>query len=126
NHRGDRLLSKVVKREDQEVVVPVLEPILRAKVTSAALRFFDALEARDYGRIDLRLDATVTPHFIEANLIPSLLEGYGSFPKACLLNIGMDYETMLLSIVRLGFTRKPALSLELSPQDDLLVPAISL
>jgi hypothetical protein len=38
-------------------------------------------------------------------LIPSLIADYGSFPKACLLNNRIDYESMILRIVRLGFAR---------------------
>jgi hypothetical protein len=46
------------------------------------------------------------PHFLEVNLIPSLIEGYGSFPKAYALNLGLDYETMLTHIVQLALNRK--------------------
>jgi len=63
------------------------------------------LGARDYGRIDIRLDATGTPHFLEANLIPSLISGYGSFPKACVMNIGLEYEPMIMRIANLGLSR---------------------
>jgi hypothetical protein len=52
------------------------------------------------------LDKTGTPQFLEANLIPSLISGYGSFPKACVLNIDLDYEPMILSIVRLALMRR--------------------
>ena len=103
---GSRLLSGQVKSENVEQVLEVTDLIVRSKVTTLALAVFEALGARDYGRIDIRLDATGTPHFLEANLIPSLISGYGSFPKACLLNIGLDYEPMIMTIANLALARQ--------------------
>jgi D-alanine-D-alanine ligase len=103
--RGARILSGQVKSANTEQVIEVTDAIIKAKVTTLATNVFYALGARDYGRIDIRLDAHGTPHFLEANLIPSLISDYGSFPRACMLNIGLDYEPMILSIVRLGLAR---------------------
>jgi D-alanine-D-alanine ligase len=99
-------LSGQVKSENVEQVLEVTDLKVRSKVITLALAVFEALDARDYGRIDIRLDATGTPHFLEANLIPSLISGYGSFPKACLLNVGLDYEPMIMTIVNLALARQ--------------------
>lgn len=107
NGRGDRILSQQVKSSNQETVLADIDAITRIQVVDVAARVFEALGGRDYGRIDIRLDGAGTPHFLEANLIPSLISGYGSFPKACSLNIGMDHEAMILSLVRLGLARCP-------------------
>jgi D-alanine-D-alanine ligase len=109
NSRGDRILSKKVKSLNQETALAVVDVATRALIIDFASRVFYALGGRDYGRIDIRMDSSGAPHFLEANLIPSLIDGYGSFPKACALNIGMDYETMILAIVSLGLARCPAL-----------------
>ncbi len=106
---GNRILSAAVKSADTEHFIEVTDKTIKAKISTLAIEVFHALEARDYGRIDIRLDAFGTPHFLEANLIPSLIEGYGNFPKACLLNIGLDYEPMILSIVRLGLAHSSTL-----------------
>ena len=102
NDQGELILSEVVKASNEEVVLAVNDLQTRAAITDCAAQVFNALGASDYGRIDIRLDASGSPHFLEANLIPSLIDGYGSFPKACALNVDMDYETMILRIVRLG------------------------
>ena len=124
NGQGDRILSQQVKSSNQETVLSVSDAAMRSLVVDVATSVFAALGARDYGRIDIRLDEAGKPHFLEANLIPSLISGYGSFPKACALNIDMDYETMILSIVRLGLARcavleapalEPALTALFSP-----------
>jgi D-alanine-D-alanine ligase len=104
NDHGVRMLSKQVKSDNTECAIEVTDKIIKECVTKLAINVFYALGARDYGRIDIRMDKYGIPQFLEANLIPSLMNSYGSFPKACLLNIGMDYEDMLLSIVRLGLS----------------------
>lgn len=103
--QGIRMLGGDVKAANQEIVLVVTDEILKSKINTLALGVFKAIGARDYGRIDIRLDGVGTPHFLEANLIPSLISGYGSFPKSCLLNIGLDYEEMILKIVSLGLGR---------------------
>jgi D-alanine-D-alanine ligase len=107
NSRGDRILSQAVKADNHESVLPVTDPLIRAKLTTMAMDVFFALGATGYGRIDIRLDSHGVPHFLEANLIPSLIDTYGNFPKACILNIGLGYDDMLLRIVDLGFANQP-------------------
>ena len=104
--QGARILSCEIKSLDAEQAVEVTDTIIRHKVNKLAADVFAALGARDYGRIDIRLDKYGTPQFLEANLIPSLISGYGSFPKACVLNINLDHESMILRIVALGLARE--------------------
>lgn len=106
NKNGVRMLSSVVKLADLERVREVTDVDLRLKITTLAQNVFSALGASDYGRIDIRLDSTGTPQFLEANLIPSLIDNYGSFPKACALNQSIGYEKMILHIVNLAMLRK--------------------
>lgn len=108
NKAGKPLLSQEVKIANEEVVIPVTDVNTYKCITSAALRAFNAIGGRDYGRIDIRMDAAGVPHFLEANLIPSLIEDYGSFPKACVINQDMDYEAMILAIISLAFERTSA------------------
>lgn len=102
---GNRMLSGTVKSADAERALYIADQNMRQEVMTLAISMFHALGARDYGRIDIRLDGQGKPHFLEANLLPSLISGYGSFPKACLLNEKISYETMILQIVRLGLAR---------------------
>jgi D-alanine-D-alanine ligase len=105
NDQGTRLLSSKVKSANSEEARPVIDGVIRASVTTLAKEAFNTLGGRDYGRIDIRLDNNGEAHFLEANLIPSLISGYGSFPKACALNLGLDYEPMILRIIDLGLAR---------------------
>jgi D-alanine-D-alanine ligase len=103
--RGARFLSAAVKSADTEYHLEVTDRLIKARITALAINVFHALGARDYGRIDIRLDRQGAPHFLEANLLPSLINGYGNFPKACLLNKGIGYENMILRIVALAMQR---------------------
>lgn len=95
-----------LKKADTESTHPVADGNLRNSISVLALSVFRALGARDYGRIDIRLDANGVPNFLEANLIPSLIEKYGNFPKACMMNRGLGYEEMILKITDLAINRK--------------------
>lgn len=105
DENGLRILSRDVKSSNTESALAVEEVEVYRKVAELAIESFKALGARDYGRIDIRMDSDGVPYFLEANLIPSLIEGYGSFPKSCLLNRGLDYEPMIMHIVDLAAKR---------------------
>lgn len=99
---GDRMLSNMIKHMDTETILDVTDPIERLTLTNFAINAFKALGARDYGRIDIRLNEAGIPHFLEANLIPSLINKYGSFPRAYTANLGLNHEAMIMQIVNLG------------------------
>ena len=105
---GERMLSNHVKNSNNEGVLAVNNLAERSRIITLAIDAFRALGARDYGRIDIRLDSQGIAHFLEANLIPSLTKDYGSFPKAYQLNEGIDYDEMIMNIVRLAASRQPA------------------
>lgn len=107
NAQGDRILGQTVKAADTEHMVKVNNASLRKIVIRLAVDAFKALNARDYGRIDIRLNEKGQPYFIEANLIPGLAhhDFISYFTGACLLNQSMDYQTMILRIAELAFSR---------------------
>jgi D-alanine-D-alanine ligase len=107
NAQGDRILGQVVKADDTEHVVAVVDLVLRTRVNRLAKAAFRALGARDYGRIDIRLDERGVPHFLEANLIPGLAKHdfVSYFTAACEINQHMSYDTMILSLVTLSLNR---------------------
>jgi D-alanine-D-alanine ligase len=103
---GNSILSCRIKKLDIEESLCVNDISLSKIISTFAAKAFLALGARDYGRIDLRLNSNGEPSFLEANLLPSLRSNPGNyFPKACRLNLAMNYESMILSIVSLGMER---------------------
>lgn len=105
NQVGSRFLSSSVKQADSEQTLEVTDHILKDKLRTFALDAFNALGAEDYGRIDIRLDAAGELHFLEANLLPSLLDNYGNLPKAALMNIGLGHSALVLQIAELGWEK---------------------
>lgn len=120
NSRGARFLSSRIKQADSETTAIVKSSELRRRLNELALGSFKAIGATDYGRIDIRLDGNGQPHFLEANLLPSLLNNYGNLPKAAMLNIGMTHEELLFKIANLGLAKpfKPAPGTLVEPARD--------
>lgn len=100
---GDKILGRDVKKADTELVLPVVNSKLRDQLCDLAKNIFETLGARDFGRVDVRMDAHNNPYFLEANLIPGLSGGY--FTRACKFNQNMDYEDMIIRISKLALTR---------------------
>lgn len=107
NSRGDGVIGHAMKNAVEETAVGMIEAgQLKDTVMRLATDVFTALGARDYGRIDIRLDENEQPQFLEANLIPGLIDGSGNFQKASQMNLGMNHEEMILHIVNLAFARE--------------------
>ncbi len=106
--KGHSFLSEAVKKTDLEKASAVDNPALKKALNTLAVGVFKTLQARDYGRIDLRLDGAGVPHFIEANLMPGLSD-HGYLSRCFALNGSISYEDMILSIVDLGLQRSHAM-----------------
>lgn len=101
---GNSFLSAAIKKADLERVAAVAAGPLRKAVNELAIGAFRSLGARDYGRIDVRLDAAGIPSFIEANLMPGLSD-HGYLQRCFSLNEQMRYDDMIFAIVSLGIKR---------------------
>ncbi len=104
NKNGDRFLSGGIKHDDTESAVVVKPGSLRDRLSLFALESFEALGARDYGRIDIRLDEDGEPQFLEANLMPGLTD-HGYFYRSLHMNNQSTYEDVIVSIAQLALAR---------------------
>jgi D-alanine-D-alanine ligase len=79
------------------VPADVDEPLMR-EIERVAKRAFVALGVRDYGRVDLRLDARGQVNFVECNPLPGLSPG---FSDMCLIAdaVGISYRTLIGEIM---------------------------
>jgi D-alanine-D-alanine ligase len=82
----------------------VPEPI-RQRIEQVALAAFAALELRDYGRVDVRLDAAGTPWVIDVNPNCDLSREGGGFSRACRA-AGIRYEDLILRLMALAMKRR--------------------
>ena len=118
DERGHSFLSKSIKDSDNETVLEVTDPNLRESLNTLAIEVFKALGSRDYGRIDMRIDANGKPSFMEANLMPGL-SNHGYLSRCFAMNLNISYEEMILKIVSLGLEPAKELFLLSPPPSDI-------
>jgi D-alanine-D-alanine ligase len=78
---------------------------MRDQVASTARGAFEALELRDYGRIDIRLHADGTPYVIDVNPNCDLSHQAGGFSRAA-RSAGLTYDDVVLRILDLALSRR--------------------
>ncbi|MEK7673412.1 MAG: D-alanine--D-alanine ligase [Patescibacteria group bacterium] len=102
---GNKILTYKAKKDDDERLVPVEDSREFKRLSTFAKKAFTALGARDYGRIDIRMDGHGDLYFLEANLLPGLNPRKSYFIKTCKRNSEISYENILLRIVEIALKR---------------------
>ena len=103
NSRGYRFLSQKDKKENSEAVISIKETKLFKKIAQFAKNSFRALGARDYGRIDIRMDQNNQLYFLEANLIPGMGQGY--FTRAMSIVKNETYSKTINNLASIALNR---------------------
>jgi D-alanine-D-alanine ligase len=107
--------GKWVENSDEFVgTKPVLctgqSPELQARITEVALAGFEAMEIRDYARLDIRLPQSGpdagTPYVIDVNPNCDLSHEAGGYAKAARA-AGLGYDEVIRRIVELALQRRP-------------------
>jgi D-alanine-D-alanine ligase len=94
-----------VEYEGTKPVLCQLSDDLRQRVTAAARGAFEALELRDYGRVDIRLDDAGTPYVIDVNPNCDLSHQAGGFSRAARA-AGLTYDDVVFRILDLALSRR--------------------
>jgi D-alanine-D-alanine ligase len=96
-------------RGTKPVLCTGLSPDLQARITEVALRAFEAMEVRDYARLDVRLPESGpdagTPYVIDVNPNCDLSDGAGGYSKAASA-AGLSYDEVIRRIVELALQRR--------------------
>lgn len=82
-----------------------LEPAVASRVADAALGAWDALELRDYGRVDIRLASDGTPYVIDINPNCDLSHEAGGFARAARA-AGLAYDGLVARLLDLALARQ--------------------
>ncbi|MFH1450791.1 MAG: ATP-grasp domain-containing protein [archaeon] len=96
-------------REGRDPVVcpPELDAELESQIKKAALDTFNALECRDWARVDIRLDENNVPNVLEINPFPGLMPDpldNSRFTRSAYA-AGMKYDAILLTVLNSALKR---------------------
>ena len=87
-----------------EYICPAkIEQELNKKISELALKTYNAVECRDFGRVDFRVDSEGKPYVLEINPLPSL-----STEDVFMLvakNVGISYEELIGKILSSAIKR---------------------
>ncbi len=93
-----------IKDDSLEYVCPALiNENLKQKLNELAVKTFKAIECRDFGRVDFRVDESGNPYVLEINPLPSLSteDVFMVISK----ELGITYEKMLGNILSVALKR---------------------
>ena len=102
---GLRILGAQAKKDDSEELVKIEDNEVSNRVTALAINAFNALGARDFGRIDIKTSTTGKCFFMEANLVPGMTYGSSYFPEACRIANGLAYDKVVELLIAGGIAR---------------------
>ncbi|MCX7798348.1 MAG: ATP-grasp domain-containing protein [Melioribacter sp.] len=81
-----------------------IEEPLKKKIEKLALKAYEALECRDYARIDIRLSKNNVPYVIEVNPNPDISPDAGFIRSAAAS--GINYEDVLFKLIDFALQRQ--------------------
>ncbi len=96
---------KVEWIEDRYYTCPAsLSSELEGRIKETALEAYQALDCRDFARVDLRLDKRGVPNVIEINPLPGLVPGFSDYPRIA-QSAGWEYPELINAIVDCALRR---------------------
>lgn len=101
---GEKILSYEAAQQDAERIKEVSDLAIHDQICALASRTFDAMGARDYARVDLRMDDTDC-YVLEINIMPGL--GPHSFlPEAAQRLHGLSYSQLIEQLTMASMGRQ--------------------
>jgi D-alanine-D-alanine ligase len=101
----DRIYSYHTKANYEDIVhYRIPEPEVLEQCRDLALRAWRGLGCRDGGRIDIRMDASGVPNFIEVNPLAGLNPVHSDLPIICSLS-GIPYQQLIDEIMESALNR---------------------
>ncbi len=101
-----RILSKKIKNDNAETIERIIDTDVYQRVSAIAKASFEALGARDYGRIDIKMDLHARCYFLEANLTPGMTKGSSYFPKSFELCSMLEYDDVVCLLIQSALKRR--------------------
>jgi D-alanine-D-alanine ligase len=92
--------AKYLASDTRYIVPSGLPPEAEQAIQGEALRAFDALGCRGWGRVDVMLDRAGKPYFLEVNTSPGMTD-HSLVPMAA-RHAGLDYAELCMRILALA------------------------
>ncbi len=96
--------AKYVDEQTEYLFDTIGDTDIISRANRAALACFDALDCRDFARVDFIVDADSIPYALEVNTIPGFTT-HSLLPKAA-AGIGLSMTDLCVRIVRMAFSQK--------------------
>jgi D-alanine-D-alanine ligase len=94
----DIYTNEIVESPNVRYICPAnIEPAMADKIKEAALATYIAVESRDFGRVDLRMDQSGVPYVLEINPLPSLSK-HDVWPLVAKIR-GTTYDALINRII---------------------------
>ncbi len=94
----------------EESVCPAnINHILKIKIENLAKKAYEAIECRDYARIDIRMDADDNPCILEVNAIPNLEPEMSSYALMA-IQAGFSFIELIEKILNISLERSKSLN----------------
>lgn len=81
-----------------------LTPEEASRIKDYAARAYKALGCNEYARIDVRMDVSGTPYFLEINTLPGMQPEYSDFPRVAKA-AGYTFEALIQKMVTLALAK---------------------
>lgn len=94
-----RILGEIEKLADIEDIRPITNMEERDRLIEMATECFEAFGARDFGRIDFKMDESGELNFIEVNLVPGMTRNTSYFPNCFILDQNNTYSDVITLVV---------------------------
>ena len=106
DNQSKGILDYLTKKNNQEQLIAITQLEIFKQVSELAKRAFIALGARDFGRIDIKMNEQGIPCFLEANLLPGMNMEHSYFPQACFICQKISYRQLVNHMIDRAFGRK--------------------
>lgn len=97
---GSKIQTVEVKADNavtREVPADISDD-LNEQIKKYVLKAFDAIDASEYARVDVKLDGNGVPNVIELNAVPALEEGYAHYPLMA-QEAGFEYGDLIEKLI---------------------------
>jgi D-alanine-D-alanine ligase len=98
--------AKYQRDDTQYVFEPNADAATCSLVQETAIKAFQALGCRDYGRVDCMVDRRDGLHILEVNTIPGFTD-HSLLPKAA-ARVGIGFDELVGRLLKLAYERNPA------------------